>query len=126
MIELYNHIKSIFLLISFLPIFFKYNFIGKSICLKKLHVYLVIRLFTPFFIAGIYSCMSYIYNLYNIFCILYVYYICIYMYTYIHIYIYIHTRTHTHIHVFRPAQDSSVWLGLTSREQLMSPECSKH
>ena len=31
-----------------------------------------------------------------------------------------------HIHVFRPAQDSSVWFGLTSREQLMSPECSKH
>ena len=31
-----------------------------------------------------------------------------------------------HIHVFRPSQDSSVWLGLTSREQLMSPECSKH
>ena len=31
-----------------------------------------------------------------------------------------------HIHVFRPAQNSSVWLGLTSREQLISPECSKH
>ena len=29
-------------------------------------------------------------------------------------------------HVIRPAQDSSVWLGLTSTEQLMSPECSKH
>ena len=28
--------------------------------------------------------------------------------------------------MFRPSQDSSVWLGLTSREQLMSPECSKH
>ena len=33
---------------------------------------------------------------------------------------------HIHMHVFRPAQDSSVWLGSTSREQLMSPECSKH
>ena len=31
-----------------------------------------------------------------------------------------------HIPVFRPAKDSSVWFGLTSREQLMSPECSKH
>ena len=31
-----------------------------------------------------------------------------------------------HIHVFCPAKDSSVWLGLTSRKQLMSPECSKH
>ena len=41
-------------------------------------------------------------------------------YIYIYIYIYIH------IHVFRPFQDLSVWLGLTSREQLMSPECSKH
>ena len=38
----------------------------------------------------------------------------------IYIYIYIHR------HVFHPAQDSSVWLGLTSREQLMSPECSEH
>ena len=28
--------------------------------------------------------------------------------------------------MFRPSQDSSVWLKLTSREQLMSPECSKH
>ena len=27
--------------------------------------------------------------------------------------------------MFRPPQDSSVWLGLTSIEQLMSPECSK-
>ena len=26
----------------------------------------------------------------------------------------------------RPAQDSSLWLGLTSRRQLMPPECSKH
>ena len=37
-----------------------------------------------------------------------------------HIYIHIHI----HIPVFRPAQDSPVWLGLTSREQLMSPKCS--
>ena len=36
------------------------------------------------------------------------------------IYIYIHR------HVFLPSQDSSVWLGLTSRKQLMSPECSKY
>ena len=35
-------------------------------------------------------------------------------------------QIYIHIHVFRPAQDSSVWLGLTSREQLMSPECSKY
>ena len=42
---------------------------------------------------------------------------------YIDIYIYI---IYIHIHVFSPAQDSSVWLVLTSREQLMSPECSKH
>ena len=28
--------------------------------------------------------------------------------------------------MFRPSQDSSVWLSLTSREQLMPPECSKH
>ena len=42
------------------------------------------------------------------------------MYIYINIYIYIH------IHVFRPFQDSSVRLGSTNREKLMSPECSKH
>ena len=29
-------------------------------------------------------------------------------------------------HVFRTSQGSSVWLALTSREQLMSQECSKH
>ena len=28
--------------------------------------------------------------------------------------------------MFHPSHDLSVWLGLTSREQLMSPECSKH
>ena len=44
----------------------------------------------------------------------------LYVYIYIDIYIYIHK------HVFCPAQDLSVWLGSTSREQLMSPECSKH
>ena len=44
-------------------------------------------------------------------------YICMYIYVYVYI---------THRHVFGPSQDSSVWLGLTSREQLMSPECSKH
>ena len=42
------------------------------------------------------------------------------IYIYIYIYIYIHR------HVFRSSQDSSVWLGLTSREQLISPECSKY
>ena len=40
--------------------------------------------------------------------------------SYIYIYIYIHR------HMFCPSQDLSVWLGLMSREQLMSPECSKH
>ena len=33
---------------------------------------------------------------------------------------------HIHRHVFHLSQDLSVWLGLTSREQLMSPEWSKH
>ena len=28
--------------------------------------------------------------------------------------------------VIRPSVDSSMWLGLMSREKLMSPECSKH
>ena len=28
--------------------------------------------------------------------------------------------------MFCPAQDSTLWLGLTIRDQLMSPECSKH
>ena len=29
-------------------------------------------------------------------------------------------------HVLRPSQESSEWLRLTSREQLISAECSKH
>ena len=44
--------------------------------------------------------------------ILYIYYIYI-IYVYIYIYIYIHR------HVFRPAQDSLVWLGLPNREWLI-------
>ena len=39
--------------------------------------------------------------------------------SYIYIYIYIHR------HMFCPSQDLSVCLGLTSREELMSPECSR-
>ena len=35
-------------------------------------------------------------------------------------------RVYIHRHVFFPSQDSPVWLGLMSREQLMSPDCSKH
>ena len=52
----------------------------------------------------------------------------IYIYIYIYLYIYIHTFIYIYIHrhAFRSSQDSSVWLGLTSREQLMLPECSKH
>ena len=53
----------------------------------------------------------------------------LYIYTYshaaIHIYIYIYIYIYIHRHLFRPAQDSSVWLRLTSGEQLMSAECSK-
>ena len=47
-------------------------------------------------------------------------YVSIYLSVYLSIYLSIQR------HVFRPSQDSSVWLGLTSREQLMSSECSKH
>ena len=54
------------------------------------------------------------YILYEEFLNIYIY-IYIYMYTYIFIYI--------HRHVFRPSQDSSVWLGLTNREQLISADC---
>ena len=42
---------------------------------------------------------------------------------YVCIYVYIHTPVciyvYIYIQVFRPAQGSSVWLGLTSRERLM-------
>ena len=44
----------------------------------------------------------------------------VYAYIYVCMYIYIYR------HVFRTSQGSSVWLALTSREQLMSQECSKH
>ena len=54
-------------------------------------------------------------------------YICIYtlhVYIYICIYtLYIYIYTYIYKHVFCPSQDSSVWLGSTSREQLMSREC---
>ena len=42
------------------------------------------------------------------------------MYVYIIKYIYIYIHPQTHVSSF------PVWLGLTSRKQLMSPECSKH
>ena len=65
----------------------------------------------------------YIYIYIYVYVYIYIYlYICICVYIYIYRYIYIYI----HIDVFRPSQDSSVWLGLTSREQMMSPECSKH
>ena len=35
-------------------------------------------------------------------------------------------RGNIHRHVFRPSQDSLVWLTLTRREYVMSPECTKH
>ena len=35
-------------------------------------------------------------------------------------------RAYIHRHVFRPSQNSSVCLRLTSRGQPISPECSKH
>ena len=34
-------------------------------------------------------------------------------------------RVYIQWRAFRPSEDSSVWLGLTSKEQLMSPDCSK-
>ena len=46
--------------------------------------------------------------------------------THFYIYIYIYIYKYIHRHMCRPLQDSSVLLGLTSKEQLMSPECSKH
>ena len=49
-----------------------------------------------------------------------------YMYICIYIYIYIIYILYIHRHVFRRSQDSSVWLWLTSGEQLMSSQCSKH
>ena len=52
-----------------------------------------------------------------------------YIYPYLSIYIYIYMYIYVpyiHRHVFRPSQGSSLWLGLTSRELLMPPKCSKH
>ena len=61
-------------------------------------------------------------NLIHLFFLFFIWrrYICNAIYIYIYVYIYICR------HVFGPSQDSSVWLRLTSREQLMSPEYSKH
>ena len=66
----------------------------------------------------------YIYIYVCIYMYIYIYmyvFICIYIYIYIYKYIYIYL----HRHAFRPSHDSSLWLGLMSREQLMSPVCSK-
>ena len=51
--------------------------------------------------------------------------ICIYNIYNIYIYIYIYIYPHIRRHVFRTSQDSSVRLESTSREQMMSQECSK-
>ena len=82
-------------------------------------MYIYIHLYTHLYIY-IYI---YIYIYVHVY-IIYIYiYIYILIYTYILKYILIHTYIYIyiyiiHIHVFLPAQDSSVWLGLTSREQL--------
>ena len=53
-----------------------------------------------------------------------------YIHTYADVYTFILIQMHIYLfihgYVFRPSQHSSVWLRLTSREQLMSSECSKH
>ena len=86
---------------------------------RKIFSYLVI-VFNEFFLYPFLS--IYIHILYYI----YKYAIYIYKYIFIYAYIYIYIYIYINRHVFRLSQDSSVWLGLTSREQLMSPECSKH
>ena len=69
--------------------------------------------------------MKYIYI--YIYTYIYIYiYIYIYLSIYLSIYIYIYIYIYIHRHLFHPSQDSSVWLGLTSREKLKSSECSKH
>ena len=74
--------------------------------------------------ASIWLCFPHIYNIYNIYniqyiCnIVYIIYIIYINITYIYIYIYIF-YIYIHRHVFRPSQNSSVWLGLTSRERLI-------
>ena len=98
---------------------------------------LLYRSFVSYIYMYYFICIIYhIYVNVNVYVYIYYIYICIYIHvmyicTYILcIYIYIcNVRIfciYIHIHVFLPSQDSSVWLGLTSREQLMSPECSKH
>ena len=59
------------------------------------------------------ACKSYISPLYAYMCV----------YVYIYIYIYIHIYPQTHVLSF---PGLIMWLGLTSREQLKSPECLKY
>ena len=107
-----------------------------------IHIYIFIYIIYIIYICAFiiycymytYIYISFLYYLYmcNIYIYIYIYilYACMYMYIYMYIYvyicIYIYIYIYIHLHVFRPSQDSSVWLGLTSRRQLMSPECSKH
>ena len=101
---------------------------------SKSNIYIYITLYLYIYIFTYILIFMYIlrYTCIHILIYIYIYiykyinrYILIYIdIIYIHIYIYI--NIYIHRHVCRPSQDSSVWLGLRSREQLMLPECSKH
>ena len=109
---------------------FKKNNIYIYTYITYIHIY--IHTYTHIYIY-IYIYISVVYTYIHMFIHML---ICLYIYTYIS-YIYIYTylyiscspdcslnkfRAYIHRHVFRPSQDWSVWLGLTSREQLMSPK----
>ena len=98
---------------------FLYKFIYYSI--QKSYTLFLLYIPLSFYLYPKSICINVCIYIYICICIFICIYMCVYMYMYILcICIYIH------VHVFCPSQDSSVWIGLTSREQLMSPECSKH
>ena len=87
----------------------------------SIYLYLYLSIYLSIYLSVYLSIYLFIYQFIYLYTYLSIYLsICLSVCLSMYLYIYIHR------HVFHPSQDSSVWLGLTSREQLMSQECSKH
>ena len=91
-----------------------------------IHIYTYIYTYIHIYISVVYT---YIHMFIHMLIYLYIYTYISYIYIYTYLYISCSPecsmnkfRAYIHRHVFRPSQDWSLWLGLTNREQLMSPK----